>query len=521
MTAAMSGRHDCPRTPEEWRTAIAALVKDVGSAALSRRDQLAICDSAMATSLLSEFVADGRAVESSRINAAWLLKDLCDSSVAPNLDIAARAPDCPARLREQILDTLERISFATPGLTLDLNHLSEVVHGPGEKRHFFSLLVNIGSDQAQKLLGDSLARDEDRPDVLRVLDGPAAWIDSLLERARVRRDPDGTIAAAIEARRHRELHSELKRLPDGARVGADVIQRLWTNGDVSLIAWLATRRHLDDRAIAKVLKLEPADRLPKHQRQLLARAQESLSSWKSVPPLGIAFGSRLADTPRFNLGGRSLVVGPYHSAESREVHLAETYGSGDPFLDTTDEIRFSSRTSQLVSLNIGVPERPTRDSAFIESVEALPLRRDVPTLPPGEPFQTVVATHTWIDLDGQRLAVFRDGVRPTARLEIAADLEMALDQETISGFILRDPARYLTSGWTEAESTRPDVALGTVLATYIHLLDGQFVDRLDDGDAAARRAVEELLERTKQVNASPQRSVLLEALDGIIDTFFS
>ena len=145
----------------------------------------------------------------------------------------------------------------------------------------------------------------------------------------------------------------------------------------------------------------------------------------------------------------------------------------------------------------------------------------VPTLPPREPFQTVVATHTWIDLDGQRLAVFRDGVRPTARLEIAADLEMALGQTTISGFILRDPARYLANGWTEAESTRPDVALGTVLATYIHLLDGQFVDRLGDGDAAARRAVEELLERAKEVNASPQRSVLLEALDGIIDTFFS
>src|SRR6185312_9339095 len=165
----------------------------------------------------------------------------------------------------------ERMSFGTPGLTLELDQLAGVVHGPGEKRHFFSLLMNIGSDP--------------------------------------------------------------------------------------------------------VLKLEPSDRLPKHQRQLLAQAQESLSSWQSVPPLGIAWGSRLTDTPRFNVGGRSLVVGPYHSAESRDLQLAETYGSGDPLLDTTDEIRFSPRTSELVSLNIGVPERPTRDSAFIECVEALPLRR--------------------------------------------------------------------------------------------------------------------------------------------------
>jgi len=98
---------------------------------------------------------------------------------------------------------------------------------------------------------------------------------------------------------------------------------------------------------------------------------------------------------------------------------------------------------------------------------------------------------------------------------------MALAEHAISGFILRDPARYLTSGWTEAEITRPDVSLGTVLATYIHLLDGQFVDRLDDADAAARWEVDELLERTKQLTASKQRSVLLDALDGILDRFFT
>jgi hypothetical protein len=92
---------------------------------------------------------DGRANVSARTKAAWLLKDLCDPGVAPNLERVACFETCPAQLREQILDTLERTSFGVPEVRLDLDRLSGVSHGPAGRRAFFGILLNIGTSNGR------------------------------------------------------------------------------------------------------------------------------------------------------------------------------------------------------------------------------------------------------------------------------------------------------------------------------------------------------------------------------------
>lgn len=241
----------------------------------------------------------------------------------------------------------------------------------------------------------------------------------------------------------------------------------------------------------------------------------------TLPVLGISEGSQVTQAPRFNLRGKSVSVRPYDSAESRDLHLADTYGSGDPFLDTTDEIRFSPRTSLLVSCNIGVPERPTHDSAFVTCVDALPLVRGLPSLSPGHPFQTIVARHTWIDPRGQALAAFKANAPPLGhRLEIATDLELILASGTIVGFVLRHPARHLAKGWQRSTPLDDDTELGRMLSSYINLLDETFLARLDDADPAAGRDIRLLLEQARNLVASHQRDVLIDALETILDTFF-
>jgi hypothetical protein len=162
----VSTTNDCPRSEEEWSSEIGQLMRLDGSPALARRNRLAACDTAKMAHLLADLLADERADTRSRMKAAWLLKDLSEPTVASKLDLAARSADCPEQLRELILDTLERMSFGTPDLKVDLDRLSAVVRGPGERRHFVGLLTNIGNAEAQKLLAVSLARENELPTVL-------------------------------------------------------------------------------------------------------------------------------------------------------------------------------------------------------------------------------------------------------------------------------------------------------------------------------------------------------------------
>lgn len=239
------------------------------------------------------------------------------------------------------------------------------------------------------------------------------------------------------------------------------------------------------------------------------------------PDFKVQAGIRLADLPRFNLRGKALLVGPYDSAESHELHMTQTYGSGDPFLDTTDEIRFSPDGSRLVSCRIGVPERPTRDRRFAASCAALPAEEGLPVLQTRTPFQVVIATHTHIDPAGRALHVFDSrAAAPSSILHIAPDLDMIVGQRSIAGFVLHHPAQYLTTGWAKCRPLDDDTALGPLLASYVNLLDEGFIARMDDGDPTARDAIVDLLDAVKRVEPSGQRDVVLDALETMLETFW-
>ena len=82
-------------------------------------------------------------------------------------------------------------------------------------------------------------------------------------------------------------------------------------------------------------------------------------------------GVSLPGGPRFSLPGHQIICGPYDSPASHDRHLSETYESGDPFLDSTDDIRFSPANARLVSLRLFVPKRPGVSDAFADQVHAL------------------------------------------------------------------------------------------------------------------------------------------------------
>jgi len=227
----------------------------------------------------------------------------------------------------------------------------------------------------------------------------------------------------------------------------------------------------------------------------------------------------LPGPPRYSL--RQLLLGPYDSADAHDAHFAKTFGSGDPILDSTDELRFSQATSRLVSCRVGVPERPVAHDAFVERARALPCRVALPWLRQDTHFQVVIGTSTYIDADGHELLVFRPDEGPLLeRIRFGADFEMIRGEATIAGMILRHPARYLSEGWRLTPPLDDEGALGPLLATYVRLLDAEFVARMDDGDPEAREPIVTLLARAQSLPETPQRNVLVDALRSMLDLFF-
>ena len=232
-------------------------------------------------------------------------------------------------------------------------------------------------------------------------------------------------------------------------------------------------------------------------------------------------GASLSGHPRFSLGGRSLLLGPYDSAASHDAHFAETFGSGDPILDSTDELRFSRTSGQLLSYRLRVPENPTRGS-FISTASRLPIRNALPRLPLGADFQFIAATHTEIGDEGDAIAIYRgaaEGV--TRRVQIAFGFEMLLGEDQILGFILHNPSDCLVSGWGAAPPPVGDRALARMLAQFVNTLSPHFVERLDDGDSRACEILKDLNRDVTTLRDSPQRGILIDSISSVQEIFCS
>ncbi len=230
-------------------------------------------------------------------------------------------------------------------------------------------------------------------------------------------------------------------------------------------------------------------------------------------------GALLPSRPRFSLGGRSLLLGPYDSPASHDAHFAETFGSGDPILDSTDELRFSSTDGRLVSYRLRVPENPMQ-GGFISATSRLPVQIAIPRLPLGTHVQLPPATHTEVDDEGEAIAMFWGAADDVIRrVQIAFNFEMLLGADQIRGFMLHNPSDCLASGWRLVPPPVGDRALSRLLARYLNTLNPHFVERLDDGDSSACECLEGLRLEAMQLRDSQQRDVLRDSITSVQEIF--
>jgi hypothetical protein len=200
-------------------------------------------------------------------------------------------------------------------------------------------------------------------------------------------------------------------------------------------------------------------------------------------------GNPLRFTPRFDLSGPQVIVAGYTNPEGRERQRASTFGSMQWLWSENDEFRFDQHTRELSSVTFFLP----REAAPAPACHRVP---DGPrTLPGGlradaaQDFALPQTTIFYCAPDGAELRCFRDSGALDraleARIGIAPDVDLLVQEGEVAGWSLADPARYLTDGFADPEATLPSPATRLRLAECLDLVSSPLVEEVMDQDADA------------------------------------
>ncbi|MGW1755225.1 hypothetical protein [Streptomyces mirabilis] len=202
-------------------------------------------------------------------------------------------------------------------------------------------------------------------------------------------------------------------------------------------------------------------------------------------------GKPLAFTPRFNFSGPQVIVAGYADPEGRERQLAGTFGSMQWLWSENDHVRFDQGSRELCSLMLFVPPKSV-------PAEVCLLVPDGPRTVPGG-----LRADTADDFDLPQATVFCCGPEATelrcvrdlsvldgpldARIGIAPDVDLLVQDGSVAGWSLTDPARYLTDGFAEPDTAPPSPATRLRLAECLALVSEPLVDEVMDQDENAWR----------------------------------
>ncbi|KUN90371.1 hypothetical protein AQJ66_00125 [Streptomyces bungoensis] len=227
-------------------------------------------------------------------------------------------------------------------------------------------------------------------------------------------------------------------------------------------------------------------------------------------------------SPRFT--GGCVDVVRYADVKERERFLAETYGSQDWLWDAPDVLRFDPVGRELVGAELRIPYASASAETSVRA-PVLPrvrpggLRADevrdfrhemcsVLCRAPGDAVLTCLR-----DLD-----VLDEPVE--ACVGIAPDMALLVQDSTVVGWSLTDPARYLTTAYADPDPSPPSAATRRMLTECLDLLTAPVVDDLVDGEPAAvarLRAADEALRAQREDRS--RADALLSLIGTLVDDY--
>ncbi|MGC9537780.1 hypothetical protein [Streptomyces sp. UG1] len=141
-------------------------------------------------------------------------------------------------------------------------------------------------------------------------------------------------------------------------------------------------------------------------------------------------------------------------------------------------------------------------------------------------FSSPQTNSCWIAPDATHLICLRSSARrPDAssfRLSAAPDLDLLFAQGHLVGWLLGDPARYLTADWEMPVSEAPAEATRSLLARTLMTTMSPEVEAIEDGDPEAWRRLRGLVEELRAVREDRRRTEILQAtVDRLVEWYES
>lgn len=225
---------------------------------------------------------------------------------------------------------------------------------------------------------------------------------------------------------------------------------------------------------------------------------------------GAAFGVR----PEVWVNSPAVVV--KSGADGRDGDDA-TVGSSDWLWSADEGWAFAAGDGALASLLLTLPEVNVGSDAVAGWSDAPAI---VGTLRLAEPrgFSRPPTVARYCDPYGRSLfGLYEDSdvsvvadAGPRWRLEIAEGTHLLVAGETLAGWSIADPARYLTGAAVApaASETAASESLAALFAEYCDLVTEDGVDRLEDGDSELRARLRRCAERAAALGAAGESRAL-------------
>ncbi|MCX4783120.1 hypothetical protein [Streptomyces sp. NBC_01264] len=212
-------------------------------------------------------------------------------------------------------------------------------------------------------------------------------------------------------------------------------------------------------------------------------------------------GEPLSITPRFDFWDLKVSVTTYANVEERGRFLLDTFGSHPYLWDTPDELHFDPASRNLVGaeFQIAVGDTDADDWARVPGTPVVRpggLRADE-----ARDFHLEVTTELCrAPADGELtclrdLDVLDDPLE--ARIGIAPGVALLVQHGTVVGWSLKDPVRYLTTGFTAPTPTPPAAATRLLFTECLDLLTTPLLDEVRRRDPAALATLRDLHHRLR------------------------
>jgi hypothetical protein len=235
---------------------------------------------------------------------------------------------------------------------------------------------------------------------------------------------------------------------------------------------------------------------------------------------GILHGAPLEVRPEFFLDGLVVAVGPYSDQTLRERHVIQTVGSVDWLsFDSVDDMRFDPASGLLsgVALRMAQREIPGDGPVPIPAGGTGLIRLAEP-----QDFRLVSASVRWKAPGHSALICLYGDVEPEIpgwhTIMIAEGLDLIIEEDRLSGWILHHPHRYLFAAGVAPGPVVDDPELEQALDRYLSIASHPNVDRLLDGDQTLWEKLDVIVELMSSGEGdSLRRSILKRQIDYLME----